>query len=127
VIKDLPKLTAAELEVIKVLWATGAASAREIHEGLNDRLGWSYSTTRTTTERMVGKGLVSRSTEHGLTLYRACISRAAGLARSVLDFAHRVVGASPLSVLPLFVESDSLSESELEELQALLEKAEREG
>jgi predicted transcriptional regulator len=50
---DLPQLTPAELEVMKVLWAGDSLSAREIHEQLAERLGWAYSTTRTTVERMV--------------------------------------------------------------------------
>lgn len=46
--RELPELTDSELEVKKALWRGGARSAREVHD----------STTRTTLDRMVDKGLV---------------------------------------------------------------------
>ena len=48
----------AELELLKCLWRRKACSARELHDCAGPRLGWSYSSTRKTLERMVEKGLV---------------------------------------------------------------------
>ncbi len=124
---DLPQLTPAELEVMKVLWSGDGLSAREIHDELGDRLQWAYSTTRTTVERMVRKGLVEKSPFHGLHIYRASVSRATGLARMVRDFAHRVLESSHVPVVSLFADSGTLSDEELDELRRLLDRDEGEG
>jgi BlaI family penicillinase repressor len=119
---DLPRLTDAELDVIKVLWARGRLSAREVHDLVAESQGWAYSTTRTTLERMVRKGLVQRGSFHGLHLYEPVVSRAAGFARRVREFASQVLESSPVPVVSLFAESGVLSNDEVDELLALLEE-----
>lgn len=119
---ELPQLTQAELQVIKVLWRRGRSSAREIHERVADELGWAYSTTRTTVERMVGKGLIAKESFHGLHLYEARISRAAGLARLVRDFAEHVLEAGHSPVVSLFADAGTLDDSEIAELRDLLDQ-----
>jgi BlaI family penicillinase repressor len=116
----LPQISPAELEIMKVLWRDGRLSAREIHDRLFDRLGWAYSTTRTTVDRMVKKGLVGKNTFHGLHVYRSEVSKAAGLARLVRDFADQVLGASPVPVVSLFAEAGTLTEEEIAELEEIL-------
>ncbi len=122
--KDLPQLTPAELEVMKVLWDADGLSAREVHDDLGERLSWAYSTTRTTIERMVRKGLVEKEAFHGLHIYRASVTRASGLARLVRDFAAQVLETSHVPVVSLFADSGALSEEEIVELQQLLDAAE---
>lgn len=116
----LPQLTPAELDVMKVLWDAGRQSAREVHERLAERSGWAYSTTRTTMERLVKKGVLGKKAFHGLHLYEPRISRAAGLARMVRDFARQVLETSPVPVVSLFAESGTLTAEEIAELESLL-------
>ncbi|MCU0233132.1 MAG: BlaI/MecI/CopY family transcriptional regulator [Thermoanaerobaculales bacterium] len=121
--KALPQLSPSELELMKLLWEADGLSAREVHERLSGRLDWAYSTTRTTLERMVRKGLVAKREFHGLHLYTASVSRAAGLARLVRDFARQVVGSSPAPVVSLFAANGTLAEEEVAELRRLLDEA----
>lgn len=119
--RDLPQLTPAELEVMKVLWTGDGLSAREIHQRLGEQQQWAYSTTRTTVERMVRKGLVQKNAFHGLHIYSASVSRARGLARMVRDFATQVLESSHVPVVSLFTDSGNLTEDEIEELRQLLD------
>lgn len=119
--RELPELSRAELDLIKVLWEVGRSSAREVHDRLGERYDWAYSTTRTMLERMVGKGHLRRETFHGVILYDAAISRPQGLARLVHDFAERVLESDPGEVVALFARGSSLSEDEVDELSGLLE------
>jgi predicted transcriptional regulator len=123
---DLPQLTPAELEIMKVLWNADGLSAREVHDDLEGRLSWAYSTTRTTIERMVRKGLVAKEPFHGLHIYRASVTRASGLARLVRDFANHVLQTSHAPVVSLFADSGALTEEEISELRRLLDDAEGE-
>ncbi len=124
---DLPQLTPAELEVMKVLWDADGLSAREVHQHVGESQDWAYSTTRTTIDRMVRKGLVGKSSYHGLHVYRPSVSRASGLARLVRDFAHQVLESSHVPVVSLFAESGNLSAEEIEELRQLLGESTGEG
>ena len=120
-LRHLPQLTPAELEVMKILWDADGLSAREVHERLGEHMDWAYSTTRTTVERMVRKGLVNKNVFHGLHIYTASVSRARGLARMVRDFASQVLETSHVPVVSLFADSGALSDDEVEELKRLLD------
>jgi BlaI family transcriptional regulator, penicillinase repressor len=121
----LPQLAAAELDVMKTLWKSGASSAREIHDELAPQTGWAYSTTRTTIERMVAKGLLTKRSFHGLNVYAPAISRPLGIAHRVREFAQQVLDLQTPPVAALFAESAALTPAEIAELRALLEPAKR--
>jgi BlaI family penicillinase repressor len=120
-LKDLPQLNPTELEVMKILWEADGLSAREVHKRLGERMDWAYSTTRTTIERMVRKGLVNKNVFHGLHLYTASVSRASGLARMVRDFARQVLETSHVPVVSLFADTGRLNDDEIDELSRLLD------
>lgn len=115
-----PTPSNAELELLKCLWRHDACSARELHDAVSPILDWSYSSTRKTLERMVDKGLVAERAEHGLNVYRAKIGKVATLAALSADFARRVLEIDGPLPTQAFVDSRLLSESELEQLEALL-------
>lgn len=120
--EPLPELAGSELDVMKVLWEDGELSAREIHERVQERLGWAPSTTRTVLDRMVKKGLLEKRDSHGINLYVPLVSKAGGLARLVRDFAARVLELDHAAVVPLFARSKVLTREELDELSRLLDE-----
>lgn len=108
-----------ELEILKVFWRDGAASAREIQAALPEALDWTASTTRTVLERMRAKGLLVRRSVHGLAVYEAAQAKAdilGGVLRRVMRVLE-VEGPLPASA---FAGSAILSAEELSELEALL-------
>jgi predicted transcriptional regulator len=115
-----PTPSNAELELLKALWRQGACSAREVHNGAVAALDWSYSSTRKTLERMVDKGLVEETVEHGLNMYRAKVGKVATLAALSTDFARRVLELDGALPAQAFADSRLLSEQELQQLDALL-------
>lgn len=119
-IPQLPELSRAELDVIRVLWAEGPLSAREVHDRIAGELDWAYSTTRTVLDRMARKGLVDRSDFHGVFLFAARVNRPQGLARLVRDFAERVLEVEPEALVPLLARRGALTAEELAELTRLL-------
>lgn len=120
----LPDLSKSELELMRILWAKGRLSAREVHDVVGARESWEYSTTRTVLGRLVKKGAVAKQTFHGIQLYEAAISRAEGLARFVRDFARRVVQVDHSLVVPLFAQGETLTAEEIEEISRILDQEE---
>jgi BlaI family penicillinase repressor len=110
----------AELELLKCLWKHKACSARELHDCAGERLGWSYSSTRKTLERMRDKRLVVERDQHGLHVYRAAVGKLAMLAQLADDFGRRVLEIDGPLPLQAFADSRLLSEAELAQLAALL-------
>ncbi len=123
---SLPALTRPELDVMKALWREGRLGAREVHDHVGTRHGWAYSTTRTTLERMVKKGLVAKASLHGLYVYTAAVSKARGLASMVRIFAEDVLEGDYAPVVSLFAQTDALSQDEIDELHAVLEAVDKE-
>ncbi len=117
---DAPQPSEAELELLKILWRDGPASAREIQARLPDGLAWAASTTRTVLERMRAKGLLKREEIHGVAVYAAAAGKTqvlGGVLRRLMRGVLEVDGPLPASA---FSGSQVLSEAELEELTAVL-------
>ena len=111
------------MAVLKVLWAQGAMSAREVQNAIGEAQGWSYSTTRTLLSRMADKGLVQRSSSHGLAVFAAQISKAKVLSAMVRTFSAQVFDLDAPIAASAFAESPLLTEDDLEELETLLAEA----
>lgn len=118
--KNLPELSRSELDIMKILWKEGRSSAREVHDKLASVYNWAYSTTKTIMDRMVKKEHLSRENFHGVFLYKPLISRPAGLANYVRNFADHVLEMDYGSVVSLFVRGQTLTPREIEELTELL-------
>lgn len=125
-LKDLPQLNRTEFSLLKILWRSQRASAREVHDHLPGNLDWAYSTTRTNLERMVKKGLLAKGDFHGLYLYTPNVSKVAALAARVKEFADTVLERDPAPVVSLFAEGGQLSAEEIEEIELLLAQTEAE-
>lgn len=120
--KDLLDITKSEYDVLRVLWKMGTLSVREVHDQVCEKTGWAYTTTKTTMDRMVTKGLALRENFHGVNIYKPLISRPMGLVRMVEFFADRVLELDTESVVSLFAKSKAISEDEIEELKVLLKE-----
>ena len=120
-----PDLTPPELAVMQALWRDRTLSAREVHERVGEAEGWAYTTTRTVTERLAGRGLVQKRRLHGLIVYEPAVSRAEGLARRFLDFADRVLQVDRAQLVSMLGRSRALGPKDMAELERLLESAER--
>ena len=56
--KSLPQISEAEIEVMKVLWENGSATAKEIIAEIEKTNAWKPKTIQTLLSRLVAKGAV---------------------------------------------------------------------
>ncbi|WP_196140949.1 BlaI/MecI/CopY family transcriptional regulator [Aliikangiella sp. G2MR2-5] len=120
-LNELPDLNKNELQILNILWKSEEGySIREVHDQIAEENAWAYSTTKTTMDRMVKKGLLCRQSFHGVYLYSAAISKPAGIAKLVNFFMKEVLDMDSGSLLALFGRSKSLTENEIDELETLL-------
>jgi predicted transcriptional regulator len=109
-----------ELCVLKALWRQAPLSAREIHMAVEQELGWSFSSTRKTIERMMEKQMVAQHVRHGVQVYEARLEKVETLAAYARDFGSRIMELeSPLPV-NMFAGSKLVDARELAQLEQML-------
>jgi len=123
---ELPELSKAEYDILRILWKSGKQTVREVHDKLQGTYKWAYTTTKTMMDRMVSKKLLNRESFHGIFLYKPLITRPIGLARMIEFFADRVLEMDTGSVVSLFARSKVITPEEIEELEKLLKDKDHE-
>jgi len=117
----MPVPSISELSLLKALWRQQPLSAREIHEQVAGELGWSYSSTRKTLERMLEKGMVSQQLRHGVQVYEAVLEKVGTLAAFAHDFGKRVMEIDTPLPVNMFTGSKLVDEQELARLEQMLQ------
>ena len=120
--KELPELTKAEFDILKILWKKGRLTVREVHDQVKGLNRWAYSTTKTIMDRMAKKNLLKRVKFHGVFLYKPLISRPLGLARMIQYFSGRVLETDTGSIVSMFARNNTLDPEEIKELEKILEE-----
>jgi len=109
-----------ELSLLKAMWRQAPLSARELHLRVEDELGWSFSSTRKTLERMLDKGMVTQEAVGGIQVYRPLLEKVGTLAAFARDFSMRVMEMDAPLAVSMFTGSKLVDEQELERLDSLL-------
>lgn len=120
------KPSTSELTVLKLLWRRSPLSAREVHDGIAERLPWSFSSTRKTLERMEEKGLVRVRDVHGMRVHEPTVTKVATLGRLMRDFASQVLDLEDPLPVTAFAKSPLLEPGDVAELERLLQESDGE-
>src|ERR1700730_17695566 len=89
---DPPMPTAAEADILAVLWRLGPATVREVHEALEKDCG--YNTTLTQMRLMTDKGLLVRSERFRSHVYEAAAPQNLMQTRIAGDLLQRIFAGS---------------------------------
>ncbi len=119
------RISQSELDVMDVLWAKNPLGASEVADGLANHKDWSIRTIKTLLSRLVEKGALSTTTEGRRYLYAPLITKdsyAAGATRRLSD---RLFGGRAAPLVMHLAKDDGLSQDDIAELEALLEKLKR--
>jgi BlaI family transcriptional regulator, penicillinase repressor len=124
---NVPQISDAEWEVMKVVWERQPVSAAEVVERLGRERRWSPRTIRTMLNRLLAKRAIDYRPEGKRYLYRSRISRDACVRQESRSFLSRVFdGAAAPAVMHLLTHCDveefrKLSPDELQHLRQLLD------
>jgi len=125
---ETPWPTAAELDILRVLWERGPTTVREVHEALYGDEGASYTTSLKLLQIMHAKGLVERDDSQRAHVYRSAINKQRTQKRYLTDLSRRLFnGSTSQMVLHALGGHPSASREELDEIRKLLNKIEAEG
>src|SRR5439155_27045807 len=124
--RNRPRLalpTAAELDILAVLWTLGTATVREVHDqlGKDNR----YTTTLKTMQLMTEKGLITRGERFGSHVYEASVPKEQTRQQIASDLLKRAFGGSARSLVMGALAAQPTSREELNEIRDLLDAAAR--
>ena len=111
--------TAAEIDILAVLWRIGAATVREVHDALEKDCG--YNTTLTQMRLMADKGLLVRSERFRSHVYEPAMPPEQMQKRIAGDILRRVFGGSTKSMILGALGAQSASAEELADIRRMID------
>jgi len=116
-------LTDAEWDIMRVVWEKEPCAAGDVQEKLEKTRGWAYSTVKTVMDRMVAKGLLTTRSVRHVKLFSSSISKREARAGAFKRFVRKAFGGAVGPMMEFLVESEELSEQELEELRKTIARS----
>jgi len=122
-----PKPTAAELDLLQVLWPLGAATARQVHEAmLRERPDVTYATVLRLMQIMHGKGLLIRDESERSHVYAPAQPQESLQTKLLKDLMQRAFSGSAKALVLAALKS-GISRKEREEIEQLLKDDDKSG
>lgn len=119
--EPLQRPTVSELEILRVLWARGPSTVREVHEAMSEKKALGYTTVLKLLQIMTTKGTVRRNEEQRAHVYEACQPAEETKRQLVGDVLQRVFEGSASELMIHALEGRRTSKEELDELRRLLD------
>ncbi len=117
-----PRPTDAELEILTVLWSTGPATVREVHEAICRRRTAQYSTVLKFMQIMAEKGLVRRDERQRAHIYEASRPREWTQRQLAGDLLERAFAGSAQAMLVGALAARKATKAELAAMRKLLDE-----
>lgn len=124
---DIPKISDAEYQVMKVIWASAPISTNEVVEKLEKTTAWKPKTIQTLLSRLVKKGALNCEKDGRVFVYTPLVQEPDILEQESDTFLNRFYNGALNPMIVNFLERDKLSEDDINELKRILEKKLPEG
>lgn len=116
----IPKPTAAELDLLRVIWRLGPSTVKEIHQARQqERPDLAYATVLRLMQVMHGKGLLVRDESRRSHVYAAAHARDALQTNLLKDLIHKAFAGSGKDLV-LAALDQHVTDREREEIRRLL-------
>jgi BlaI family penicillinase repressor len=119
--KEIPRISEAEWEVMKVLWADSPMLSSEIVGKFEDKSSWKPKTIKTLISRLVQKEAIGYREEGRSYFYYPLVSEEECVKAENESFLKRIYGGALKPMLVHFLQDEKLSREEIEELKHILE------
>ena len=115
-------VSAAEWEIMRVVWANEAVTSRKVIDTLEDKMAWKESTIKTLIGRLVEKDALETVKEGRKYIYTALISEEDTVKSYSEDMLARVCQKDNGKVVRNLIEDATLSQQDIAELIELLQE-----
>lgn len=118
-----PKPTAAELNLLQVLWPLGAATVKQVHEAAQKlRPDMTYATVLRLMQVMHGKGLLTRDDSERSHVYAPAQKQESLRTGLLKDLIHKAFAGSGKDLVMAALRDGHVTRAERDEIRRLLSK-----
>lgn len=110
----------SELKVLELLWQYGEISASKLYKMLEEKTGWSKTTSYTIIKRCIDKGLISKTEPNYLC--RANVTKREAQQEGISELLKKFFNNSYSEFLKSFIDNEILSEDDISELKDIVKK-----
>ena len=116
-------LTAAELRLMKLLWARGESAVSDLVAAIPDGEALAYTSVLTTIRILEQKGYVCHRQEGRAFLYSPCVAERDASRSEIRHMMHRFFGNSRERLLLSLLGDDDIDSDELQRLKDVIAQA----
>ena len=117
--------TDAEIRILRVLWAKGPTTVRDVYEVLNAERPAAYTTTLKLMQIMLDKGLVTRDESERTHVYSAAVAEKQTQRTATADLLGRLFDGSASALMQQALSVKPSSREELRRIREMLDALER--
>ncbi|MDQ0220343.1 BlaI/MecI/CopY family transcriptional regulator [Peribacillus cavernae] len=118
--KEIPQISEAEYEVMKVIWNYEPISTPEVVEKLSNKSDWKPNTIHTMLARLVKKKALHARKDGRVFIYTSLVEKHDYVEQKSKSFLQQFFGGTLNSMVLNFIENDQLSNEEISELKKIL-------
>lgn len=120
--KEVPSISEAEYQVMKIVWKYAPISTNEVIEKLAKTSSWGPKTIQTMLLRLVKKGALTYEKDSRVFVYTPTVKAEEYRAHESKSFLNRFYDGALNAMVLNFLEQDQLSDNDLMELKKMLDK-----
>lgn len=114
------KLFDSEAKIMDILWDRGPISAKDVSLIAAETIGWNKNTTYTVLKKLEAKGFIQRQ-DPGF-ICTPLVTRQQMQKTEATSLLKKVFGGSRQALFSALLENEPLTEKEIEQLRALIDK-----
>jgi BlaI family transcriptional regulator, penicillinase repressor len=118
-----PVLTEQELEIMKIIWRLGDVTVRQVYEDLLKERKIAYTTVMTMMGILEEKKFLKKTSSEKAHVYRPAQAKSLVMSRMVKEFVERVFNGSAKPLLVHLVESEQVTQEEIEEIAEIVKRS----
>ncbi|MGN7382983.1 MULTISPECIES: BlaI/MecI/CopY family transcriptional regulator [unclassified Paenibacillus] len=118
--KEIPQISEAEYEVMKVVWKYEPISTPEVVEKVSKKIDWKPNTIQTMLTRLVKKKALQTRKQGRVFVYTSLIDEHEYVEQKSKLFLKQFFGGALNSMVLNFIENDQLSKEDISELKKIL-------
>lgn len=123
--KEIPQISEAEHEVMKVVWKYEPISTPEIVEKVSQKIDWKPNTIQTMLVRLVRKKVLQTKKEGRAFIYTSLVKESEYVEQKSKLFLKQFFDGTLNSMVLNFIENDQLSKEDIDELKSILSERDK--
>ncbi|AGF55376.1 BlaI family penicillinase repressor [Clostridium saccharoperbutylacetonicum] len=120
--EEIPKISEAEWEVMKIVWSEKLCTSNQIIEALENIKDWKPKTIKTLISRLVSKNALGFKEEGRKYLYYPLINENECIHAENQTFLSKVYNGAIKNMLVSFIKESDLSKEDIEDLKSILDE-----